>query len=99
MKEKIESYIVSSANWEFEIDDLDSRSAAQSGLFFAFGKFNKDLLLSTVIMVNDKSNHINGCIQSADFYASYDILNDLGLDSISKDFLEFTKTINEVKNI
>lgn len=99
MKEKIESYIVSSANWEFEIDELDPRSAARSGLFFAFGKFNKDLLLSTVIMVNGKSNHINGCIQGADFYASHDILNDLGLESTSKDFLEFTKTINEFKNI
>ena len=98
MKKEIKDYIVSSADWEFEIDDVNPHTAARSGLIFAFGRFGKDLLLSTTIMVNTKSGYINDNIENACFYSTHSLLMDLGLYKLSKGFLEFTKNIYELKN-
>jgi hypothetical protein len=97
MKEKIKKYIVSSADWELEIDDLDEKSAAISAVIFALNKFGKDLLMSTVIMVNNKENHLNEEIVFAEFFASHKIFKEIGLDSLSKHFLEISQKINENK--
>jgi len=98
MKEKLKKYIVSSADWEFEIDDLDQYSAAISALIFAYSKFGDKLLLSTVIMVNYKSDHKSGIIHNSEFYASSEILREIGLYKLSKNFIKFTENIYEIKN-
>lgn len=98
MKKEIKDYIVSSADWEFEIDDFDSYSAARSALVFAFNKFGEDLLLSTTIMVNSKFGYLNDRIDDLDFFATHEILKDLGLTNLSKNFLELTNNIYELKN-
>lgn len=99
MNKKIKSYIVSSANWEIEVDEIHSSSAALSALIFAFKRYNKKLLLSTTIMVNEKNNHLNNNISDADFFATHKVLSDLGFDSMAESLLQITKRINETKNI
>lgn len=98
MKYELENYIVSSADWELEVDDLDQHSAALSALVFAFSKFGSKLLLSTVIMVNPKSDHALGIIHNSEFYASSEILEGIGLSNLSKGFIEFTNNVYEFKN-
>ena len=97
MKNELVNYIVSSADWELEIDDLDEHSAAVSALVFAFNKFGDRLLLSTVIMVNPKPDHDLGIIQNSEFYASSEILKEVGLPQLSKSFVEFTRNVYETK--
>ena len=98
MSKKIKSYIVSSANWEFEIDDIDSESAALSGLVMAMGEFKDKLLISTVVMSNPKVNHEHNNISHADFYSSESIFDKLGFKDISRHLKEFLKQSNELKH-
>jgi hypothetical protein len=97
MKEKIKNYIVSSADWELEVDDISEESAAISAVIFAFNKFGKRLLMSTVIMVNRKERHLNDEIIFAEFFATHKILKDIGLKSMSENFKELSNNINENK--
>jgi len=97
MNQKIKNYIVSSAGWEIEIDDIDPSSAAVSGLLFAFKKFGKKLLVSTVIMVNLEEGHKENDLTHASFFPTYKVMSDLGMDFLSKEFLELTNSINETK--
>jgi len=93
MSENVRNYTVISANWEVEVDSISYRNAAIDASLFAFAKFKNDLLMSTTIMVYE-SNRI-GDLQSAEFFATYYILKELGLNSKSKAFYELTNAINE----
>ena len=99
MKEIIRNYVVSSANWDIPVDAENARSAAISATIFAFQRYNKDLLMSTIIMVNEEKDFIEKSFNDTDFFASHDILNEIGLDDLSFNFLELTKNINEFKSI
>jgi hypothetical protein len=98
MKEIINNYIVSSAGWEINIDAENSRSAAISATILAFKIYNKSLLMSTIVMVNSESAGADS-LDDVEFFATYEILGDLGLDKMSRDFLELTNSINEIKSI
>lgn len=95
----IKNYVVSSADWDIPVDAEDSRSAAISAVILAFKKYNKKLLMSTTIMVNEEKQFRKKSLNSVDFFATHDILNELGLEDMSNNFLELTKNINEIKSI
>ena len=99
MNQKVKSYIVSSADWEFEVDELDDESAVNTATFLAFGKSGNKLMLSTVIMVNSKDDHLNDNISQANFFPTYKILKNIGLDKLSRSFQELTLSLNEFKSI
>lgn len=99
MNNKIKKYIVSSADWSFEVDDFNAKDAAVSGLLFAYRKFRKDLLLSTVLMVNEKKFHKKNEVYFADFFPSYKILNEIGMHKEAKNFLEFVNSKHESEYI
>lgn len=99
MSKKVKSYMVSSANWEFEVDDIDSESAALSGLIMAMNKFDEKLLVSTVVMCNPKHGHELGSPSFADFYSSESMFGRLGFEKISNNLREFVDTKNEFKHI
>ena len=90
---------MSSADWDIPVDAEDSRSAAISAVIFVFNKYNKKLLMSTTIMVNEEKEFKEKSLNSVDFFATHDILNEIGLKDMSKNFLELTKNINEIKSI
>ena len=94
-KKELKNYIVSSADWELEVDECDPLSAASTATFFKFGEKGKSLLLSTVIMVNTKQGHINNSVAHADFFATSKILKSIGLEELGKAFKLITKSINE----
>ena len=98
MKEIIRNYIVSSAGWEISIDAENSKSAAISATILAFKKYNKDLLMSTIIMVSSESVNSNP-LDDIEFFPTYEILRELGLNKMSEDFLELTNNINQIKSI
>ena len=98
MKNKVKNYIVSCAGWEIEVDDIDPKSAAISALFSQLGKKGKDLLLSTVVMVNRKDYHLNDYIVNAHFFPTSKILRSLGLEDLANKFKFISKSINESKN-
>ena len=89
MKNSINKYIVSSANWELVVDHELPESAAVSALLMALGKFGDNLLLSTTIMVVPEESYINDSLIGADFFATRIILSRLGLNKLSKSFQEF----------
>lgn len=95
----IKNYVVSSAGWNIDIDDIDTESAAKSAIIFMLLKNNKNTELSTTIMVNSKNGDSNDDITDADFFASHHILRELGLDKLSDNFLIFTEILNENKCI
>jgi hypothetical protein len=99
MNQFIKSYIISSADWEMEIDDLNSESAAISGVIAAANKFGKNLLMSTVVMANPKSEHGGDSVYNADFFSSCSIFEKMGLSGISESLNEFMVNSNEFKNI
>ena len=91
MKKSINKYIVSSANWELIIDDMDSNSAAVSAMIIAFKKFGKKLLMSTTIMVRSEEDGALDRVINAEFFATHSIMEQLGLDSLSESFREFER--------
>jgi hypothetical protein len=91
MNTNIKNYIVSSADWEFEVDDTNPKRAVMSALLLAFNKFKNKLKVSTVIMVNDKYFNDLDLVEEAEFYPTYEILNSIGLNQLSKQFEIFTK--------
>ena len=97
MNKEVKNYIVSSANWEFEVDDINPSSAVLSGVLIAFRKFGDRLLLSTTIMVNSKQDFLNQEIINARFFPTYKILKQIGLNQISKGFLKFTNEITSTR--
>lgn len=99
MKQVVKEYIVSSADWEFEIDERNPKSAAISASLFAFKKFKDKLLMSTVIMVVEKDKSNKSILDRTDFFATHEILGDIGLESMSNNFLEFTNYLHESKSI
>lgn len=99
MKEKIKNYVVSSANWDILVDAESARSAAISATIFAFQKYGDKLLMSTIIMVNEEEYFHKKSFNDINFFASHEILRDVGLDDLSFNFLELTKNIHETKSI
>jgi hypothetical protein len=97
MNKEVKNYIVSSANWEFEVDDINPSSAVLSGVLIAFRKFGDRLLLSTTIMVNSKQDFLNQEIINASFFPTHKILKQIGLNQISKGFLKFTNEITSTR--
>ena len=97
MNKEIKNYVVSSADWEFEVDDPNPSSAVLSGILMAFSKFGDRLLLSTTIVVNLKEDFLNNEIVNASFFPTHKILKELGLNEISKGFLKFTNEITNIK--
>jgi len=95
---KLKSYVVSSADWDIEVDANDPKSAALSGLMYQFHKFRTNLLVSTTIMVNEKNYFINKNIMESDFFATHKIFKEIGMDVIASNFLEFTELQNEIKS-
>ena len=98
MKEKVKSYIVSSANWEFEIDDINFKSAAISAAILAFSKFGKNLLMSTVVMVSSKEDNLNNELEDTEFFPTSKILREIGQYKMSEGFIEYNKIVNEIKS-
>ena len=96
MKNRVKNYIVSSANWEYEILP---ESAAVAATILAFGKYKKNLCMSTTIMVNRKEDHLNEEIINAEFFSTSKILNKMGMKRLAKSFSEYTQSINEIKYI
>tara|TARA_B100002019_G_C21247993_1_gene589438 strand:+ start:1662 stop:1964 length:303 start_codon:yes stop_codon:yes gene_type:complete len=99
MKNRVKNYIVSSANWEYEIDDILPESAAVAATILAFGQYQKNLCMSTIIMVNRKEDHLNKEIINAEFFSTSKILNKIGMTKLAKSFSEYTQSINEIKYI
>lgn len=97
MNKEIKNYVVSSADWEIEVDDQSPSSAVMSGILMAFNKFGNKLLLSTTIVVNPKKDFLNNEIVNASFFPSHLILKELGLNKISNGFLQFTNEITSTK--
>ena len=93
MNEDLKNYTVISANWEIEVDSISHRHAAIDACIFAFGKFKNKLLMSTTIMVYETDQKKD--LESYDFFATYDIFNEIGLKSKSEAFYELTNTLNE----
>ena len=93
MKNKIKKYIVSSADWELMIDEQTSRSAAISAIIMAFRKYGKKLLMSTTIMVRSPEDHMVDEVVNADFFATHDILGDLGMNKLSQSFKNLQKIL------
>ena len=99
MEKVVKEYIVSSADWEFTVDEINSRSAAISASLFAFKKYKDKLLMSTVIMVSRKNKRNEPILDRTDFFATHEILKDIGLNSMSTNFLQFTNYLHESKSI
>lgn len=93
MNEDVKNYTVLSANWEIEVDSISHKNAAIDACIFVFGRFKNKLLMSTTIMVYESGR--KGDLQSSEFFATYDIFNEIGLESKSKAFYELTNKINE----
>jgi len=89
MNNKIKSYVVSSANWEIEVDSESPMSAAISAMLIAFRNFKKNLMVSTVVMVNTKNGHLNNDLQNSDFFATFNILDKIGEHDLSKNLMEY----------
>jgi hypothetical protein len=99
IKNKLKSYIVSSADWEYEVDEIDPESAAVSAVILAFKDQSHNTCLSTVIMVNKKECYINEEIIKANFFPVSKILKKLGMDFLANQFNEYNSSINEIKNL
>ena len=93
MNEEVKNYTVISANWEIEVDSISHKNAAIDACLFAFCKYKNELLMSTTIMVYESLGKKD--LQSSEFFATYDIFSQLGLNSKSQAFYELTKTLNE----
>lgn len=91
MNNEVKNYTVVSADWELNIDSVSHRCAAIEACIFAFGKFKEKLLMSTTIMVNESILYEKNDLQNVEFFATYDILNELGLKNKSRAFYEFTE--------
>lgn len=99
MKEnQVKSFIVSSADWEIEVDDMNAQSAAISAVIFNYSKYKYDFMMSTTIMVNTKDGDINNHLDDAEFFASDFIFSMIGLNKISNEFKKFIETSNEIKH-
>ena len=94
MKNKVKNYIVSSADWEVEVDDVDPKSAATSAMFYQLGKKGNDLLLSTIVMVNRRDYHMNNCTIKAQFFPTSRILRVLGLEELANKLKFISQAIN-----
>ena len=99
MKRKIKNYVVSCANWEFDVDDFDPKSAAISSMILAFKSFGENLLISTTIMVTNKDDFSNGIMHNSDFFLCSSILKELGFEDLSISLNQYTESLNEFKNI
>jgi hypothetical protein len=94
MRNKIQNYIVSSGGWEIKVDHSSPKKAAISGLLMAIEKMKDKLTISTVIMVNKESQHINDNVVHAEFFSSPEIFNELGMCDISRGIKKFFKLCN-----
>ena len=91
MNKEIKSYVVSSGGWEIEVDHLGPKRAVLSAVLMAFSKFQKNLTMSTVIMVNEKKFADKDMVDKAEFIPTHEIMNSLGLTFISEEFKKITK--------
>lgn len=98
MKEKIENYVVSSADWEFDVDDRNPIDACTSGLLMAFKMYGNQLMISTTIMVSPKNSYLNNEVMDSEFFSSVSILENLGLIDISNELKKYEKNIHEIKS-
>lgn len=98
MKEKVENYVVSSANWEFDIDDRSPTDACMSGLLMAFKTYGNELMISTTIMVSPKNSYLNNDFIDSEFFSSISILEDLGIIDIANELKKYEQTIHEIKS-
>lgn len=80
----IQNFKVSCSGWELEVDSDSFKSAATSGIIFAFKKFNSNLLLSTTIMVSRNIFSSESLLENSEFFSTGEILRELGLDNLSK---------------
>lgn len=99
MNNEVKEYIVSSADWSFQIDDVNPRDAAIAGTLFAMKSYSKNLLMSTVIMVNERKFHNKDQVCFADFFSTYEMLKDIGMPKEANEFLNFYKQKNETEYI
>lgn len=81
-----------------EVDELDSESAAVSGMIAASSEFGRNLLVSTIVMANLKSDHDRDSVHNADFFSSHVIFEKMGLNGISESLKEFILNSNELKS-
>lgn len=98
MKNKVENYVVSSADWEFDIDDRNPIDACTSGLLMAFKMYGDKLMISTTIMVSPKNSYLNNEVIDSEFFSSVSILEDLGLIDIASELKKYEQTIHEIKS-
>lgn len=96
MKNSIQHFRVSSADWEFFVDSETTKDAAMSALIMAFSKYGKDLLLSTTIMVKK----IKKSKKRVSFVGTHDILLSLGLVDLAKAFSRISNLPkNDIKRL
>jgi|TARA_R110000824_G_scaffold69294_5_gene178594 hypothetical protein len=86
MINNIKYFKVSSAGWEFIVDSPTYRDAALSGLIMAFSKYDKNLLLSTTIMIEE----IEKSTKKVSFIGTHDMLFELGLTDMAKTFFQIS---------
>lgn len=94
MKEIVNKFRVSSADWEIEIDDTDEKSAASSALMFLLNKLGGNLLLSTTIMVNKSYSNIHDVV-NANFFLTTSILKEIGLTDLSRGLSILSKSLTK----
>ena len=93
------SYIVSSADWEIEVDEENGEEASASALTYALLNYGNRLSMSTVMMAIPKKDHIRNRVSSAEFFASSEIFGKLGMTETANHFIEFKNHLNESQSI
>jgi hypothetical protein len=94
-KNQLKNFIVSSADWEIEVDDTSHKSAAISALLLMLARKGKNFMISLNIIVNDKDLQTNEDYSSCSFFHSYEIFNEIGMSDMANEFLKISKHINE----
>lgn len=90
-----ENYIVSSADWEIEVDEENGEEASASALTYALLKYGNRLSMSTVMMAIPKGDHIKNRVSNAEFFSSSEIFSKLGMTETAEHFMEFKNNLNE----
>lgn len=81
--QNINQYNIHCANWEFTIDSDNPKSAAIESIIMAFGKYKKNLNLSTTIMV-DKISNKSSSVKKRFFFGTHEILKEIGMKGMSE---------------
>lgn len=93
MKNRINQYRVSSADWSFEIDEKDSKKAALSGIIEANRRLGKKMNVSTVTEVLKLPTSKTKSIDNLNFYATHSLFYDLGYKDLAKSLKSISENI------